>query len=345
MLPVKANAYGHGLLEVANVSSKHGVDWFGVDSVEEAELLRRNRINSPLLILGYIRLAQLSRAVHLNETRIGVYNKETIKKLGGLRKKILIHLKLETGTARQGVAPEKVMEFLHLIKKYPLIKIEGLYTHFANIEDTNNHQFALKQLSVFNYVVKQLENSGLKINYKHTACSAATILYKKTHFNLVRPGVGVYGLWSSPVTLLAARKVKQQINLKPVLSWKTVIAQIKEVKKNESVGYGRAEKVLRDSRVAIIPVGYFDGFDRGLSCLGHILIKGQRAKVIGRVCMNMFMVDVTDIKNLELEDEVVLLGGQGREEIKADEIAEKLGTINYEVVSRINPQIKRVVIR
>ena len=240
MLPVKANAYGHGLLEVANVSSKHGVDWFGVDSVEEAELLRRNRINSPLLILGYIRLAQLSRAVHLNETRIGVYNKETIKKLGGLRKKILIHLKLETGTARQGVAPEKVMEFLHLIKKYPLIKIEGLYTHFANIEDTNNHQFALKQLSVFNYVVKQLENSGLKINYKHTACSAATILYKKTHFNLVRPGVGVYGLWSSPVTLLAARKVKQQINLKPVLSWKTVIAQIKEVKKNESVGYGRA---------------------------------------------------------------------------------------------------------
>ena len=345
LVSIKANAYGHGLVEVAKLAASNGADWFGVNSLAEAKILRDNKITKPILILGYIQLKQLQILSKLKNISLVVYNEATIKKLGQINSIFKIHLKLETGTNRQGINPDNILDFITLIKKYGNIKIEGFYTHFANIEDTLKHSYALSQLKIFNKTVELLKKRKIKIPIIHAACSAATILHKETHFDLVRPGISVYGLWSSPETQLSAKRKKKSINIKPVLSWKSIVAQVKEVKKDSSIGYGCAEKVFRDSKIAVIPVGYWDGFDRGLSNIGNVIIKNQRVKVMGRVCMNMFMVDVTDIKNVMPEDEVVLLGRQGQEEVTAEEIAQKLGTINYEFITRINPLISRKVVR
>jgi len=345
LVPVKANAYGHGLIEVSNIISLNKVDFLGVNSLEEAELIRKNKIYTSILILGYIRLTELYRLEKLSNVSLAVYNKETVKKLGQLKKKVKIHLKLETGTNRQGILPEDLLDFIRLVNKHKNLIIEGLYTHFANIEDTLVHGYAFNQLELFKKCLKKLSGKGINIPFVHVACSAAAILYKQTHFNLIRPGISIYGLWSSNETRLIAEKQKKLLKLKPVLAWKSVIAQIKTVKKGCPIGYGCSENVYRDSLIAVIPVGYWDGFDRGLSSIGNVIIRGQKAKVMGRVCMNMFMVDVTDISKVKLEDEVVLIGRQGREEITANEMANKINTINYEVITRINPLIKRLIVK
>ena len=345
LVAVKSNAYGHGLVEVSGIAEKNKVDFLGVNSIEEAEVLRRNKIKVPILVLGYIRLSELKRVENLTNISLAVYNKETIKKLGQLNKKIKVHIKLETGTARQGVLPENLLDFIEFIKKRNNIIIEGLYTHFANIEDTLEHQFAFNQLEKFNQAVQLLKDDKIEIPIIHSACSAATILYKQTHFDMVRSGISIYGLWSSNETRLTAERNRKSLKLKPVLTWKSIITQIKTVKKGLPIGYGCTERVYRDSQIAIIPVGYWDGFDRGLSSIGNVIINNQRAKVMGRVCMNMFMVDVTDIPEAKLEDEVILIGKHGREEITTNEFAKKLNTINYEVVTRINPEINRIIVK
>ncbi|MCX6784646.1 MAG: alanine racemase [Candidatus Komeilibacteria bacterium] len=342
LIPIKANAYGHGLVEIAKIAAKNGADFFGVNSIQEANILRHNKITKPVLVMGYTLLKDLPLAVKLTVSLI-VYNEQTIRALGRLNKPINIHVKLETGTNRQGIMPDKLLNFVKLIKKYPKIKLEGLYTHFANIEDTTNHTFAFKQLATFNQAVADLEKNNIHIPLKHTACSAAAILFPETYFDLVRPGISTYGLWSSKETRLSAGSLRRKINLKPVLAWKSVIAQIKEIKTGECVGYGCTEKTARNTKLAIIPVGYWDGYDRGLHH-AQVIIHGQRARIFGRVCMNMMMVDVTDIKNIAIEDEVVLLGQQGRESITAEELADQINTINYELVTRINPTLPRIII-
>ncbi len=344
---VKANAYGHGLTEVAGVISDQ-VDWFGVDSLAEALKLRETGIKKPILILGYTELADLREAVK-NSISLTVYNKETVEKLGKIpihnpNLNPNVHIKIETGTSRQGVKEGEILDFVEIIKKYPSIQIEGLSTHFANIEDTTDSSFAMEQLATFLRVASTLEKNGVAVLLKHTACSAATILFPETHFNMVRLGISMYGLWSSKETKAVAKNKNVNLNLKPVLTWKTIVAQLKTVKSGTFIGYGLTERVSRDSKIAVLPVGYWDGYDRKLSSIGNVLIRGKRCKVLGRVCMNMIIVDVTDLKKVNLEDEVVLLGRQGKEEITADELAQKVGTINYEVVTRINPLIARIII-
>lgn len=344
LLPVKANAYGHGLLEIAKLAIQFGVDWLGVNSLDEAEALFKHGHKTPILILGYVPLNQLVKLKNHRDVRLCLYNLETVKKLGKLKFPIKVHLKLETGTNRQGIEPKDILSFIKQTQKFPNIQIEGLYTHFANIEDTLNHGFAFEQLKIFQNTIKLLAGQGINIPFIHAACSAAAILYPETHFNLVRPGIGLYGLWSSRETQLTSKNRQKNITLLPVLSWKSIIAQLKWIKSGATVGYGRAEKVFRPTKIAVIPVGYFDGYDRGLSGIGNVLVKGQRVKIMGRICMNMMMADVTDIKNVKLEDEVVLIGKQGAEAITAEEIANKLNTINYEVVTRINPLIPRIIV-
>lgn len=347
LVVVKANAYGHGIKEVARVISQKA-DWFGVNNLEEAKTLKDAGVLKPILILGYTPLSQLPEVVK-NNFRLVAYNRQTIDGLGKIltrskQKTVNIHLKLETGTNRQGIGSEEIVDFIKLVKCYPSIGIEGLYTHFADIEDSQNLEFAEKQLNKFKDVMVQLEKEEISIPLKHTTCTAATILLKDSHFNLVRLGIGLYGLWPSEKIRICARRLGLKINLKPVLTWKTRVAQIKKVKKRERVGYGGTFTTRRASLIVVLPVGYFDGYDRKLSNCGEVLISGKRASVTGRVCMNMMMVDVTRIKNVDLEEEVVLLGRQGREEITADEIAQKIGTINYEVVSRINPLPPRLIV-
>lgn len=345
---VKSNAYGHGILEVSNLLLSFGVDWLGVNSLEEGKLLRKNGIKAPVLILGYVPLNQLKEVVEY-DLRVVVYNLETLRILGEIsdraKKEVFLHIKLETGTHRQGIYPEKVIEFIDEIKKFRFLRLEGISTHFANIEDTTDHSYAEHQLGIFKKCVEILEGNGVKIPIKHTACTAATILFPETYFDMVRVGIGLYGLWPSRETLLSSMiNGNPPVELKPVLTWKTRIAQIKDVKKGSFIGYGCTYKTGRDSKIAVLPIGYNEGYDRKLSNISYVLIKGHRAPVRGRVAMNMIMVDVTDIEDVKLEDEVVLIGSQGKERISPEYLATLCGTINYEIVTRINPLIPRIIV-
>jgi len=343
---VKANAYGHGLAEVAGVVSDK-VDWFGVDSLVEAIKLREIGIKKPILVLGYTELKDLKEAVK-NNISLTVYNKETIERLGkipihnpNLNPKI--HLKIETGTSRQGVPENEILDFVKFVKKYPSIEIRGLSTHYANIEDTTDSGFAMEQLAAFRRVSEILKKEGVVAPLRHTACSAATILFPETRFDMVRLGISMYGLWSSKETKAVAKNKGVDLDLKPAMAWKTIVAQIKNLPAGTPIGYGLTERTSRDSKIAILPIGYFDGYDRKLSSVGNVLIHNKRCKVLGRVCMDMVIVDATDLPKIELQDEVVLLGRQGREEVSAEELAQKIGTINYEVVTRINPLMPRII--
>ena len=397
MAVVKANAYGHGIAACAKILAQSAnpkiqkpkpkiLDlWFGVDSISEALELKKAGIEAPILVLGYIPLARIKETVE-NNFRIVVYNEDAIRILGriGQNKKakiknkkrkpknIKIHLKIETGANRQGIKIEYLPEFVKLIKKYPEINVEGVYSHFADTENPRS-KFYKKQLDVFYKAVEILNQNGIHPEIRHIASTAATILYPETRLDMVRVGLGIYGLSPFPKLQITNHKsqtknklqntnYKIKINLMPALTWNTRIAQIKNVKKGQAVGYGLSERVKKDSVIAVLPVGYWDGYDRGLSNIGEVLIRGKRCRVLGRVCMNMMMIDITKSQNTNhksqtkhksqntnynqlLEEEVVLIGKQGGEEITADEIAKKIGTINYEVVTRINPLITRIMQR
>ncbi|MFA6437375.1 MAG: alanine racemase [Candidatus Paceibacterota bacterium] len=340
MVVVKSNAYGHGTIEMSKLVVSKGVDWLGVDSLEEASLIRESGIKTPILVLGYILKENLKKAVE-NDISVVVYNKETLAELSKLKKPAKIHIKVETGTMRQGVLLEDLEEFIRCAKKSLNIIVEGIYTHFANIEDTTDHSFAKEQLRKFSQALQIAKDLKIK-PLAHTACSAALILFPETHFDMVRFGISMYGYWSSPQTLVSSKENKKSILLKPALSWKSVIAQIKNVKSDTPVGYGLMEKTNQDTKIAIVPVGYWDGYDRKLSSVGNVLIGGKRCKIIGRICMNMLMVDINHLPDVKVEDEVVLIGHQGEENIAVEELAQKIGTINYEIISRINPLIPRI---
>lgn len=343
---IKANAYGHDIKTVSGLIYPK-IDLFAVDSIYEALKIRRNGIKKPIIVLGYTLLKDINLAID-NDISFVCYNKETVKKIIdlGLNKIAKVHIKIETGTNRQGVSINEAIKLAKEISKFKnKITIEGIYTHFANIEDTINPDFAMLQLKKFNEAKEVFENKIGKIDYYHCAASAGTILYPSTHFNLIRLGISLYGIWpSKEVKIVNLRKTKGSLELKPVLSWKSIVAQIKYIDKGETVSYGRTWTAAKKTKIAIIPVGYFDGFDRKLSNLGRVLINGKFAQVVGRIAMNMFMVDVTHIKEIKVEDEVVLIGEQKGNVISADEIADKLGTISYEVICRINPLIPRIVI-
>lgn len=344
---VKANAYGHGLIETAKIFLESGANWLSVNSLYEARALRDAGITAPIYVLGYIALSDLEEVLNL-DLRIVVYNKETVSRLGEIAdksgKKVKIHIKIETGNNRQGVIKEEIVDFVQHVLRFKNLEIEGLSTHFANIEDTKDHSYAESQLAKFNEIAAMVENLGIKIPLKHSANSAATLLFPETHFDMVRPGIATYGMWPSDETFLSfSSERKMEISLSPALSWKTKIAQIKSVPEGEFIGYGCTHKTTRNSKIAILPIGYYDGYDRGISN-AHVLIHGKRAALRGRVCMNIIMVDVTDIPEASLEDEVVLLGRDGNEVISAEQFAKWLGTINYEVTTRINDRIPRIYV-
>jgi alanine racemase len=347
---IKSNAYGHDIRQTAELAVKHGANSFCVHSLEEALSLRNWGFQQNILIMGPVLLQNLEEVI-LNDFRLVVYNPETIERLEKvttkLNKNIRIHLKLETGTYRQGIDPEDLSSFLEQLERSPQIKLEGAYTHFANIEDTTNHDYAFHQLDLYKKMVQQIEKAGFGKLIHHTACSAAILLFPETYFDMVRLGISQYGLWPSRETFVSY-KIRFTQNgedvLSPVLSWKTRIAQVKKVRAGERIGYGGTYQTTRESRIAVLPIGYADGYDRGLSNQAYVLIHGKRAPIRGRICMNLFMVDITDILEAGLEDEVVLLGRQNKEVISADLLASLCGTINYELVTRINWQIPRIVV-
>jgi alanine racemase len=346
MAVVKSNAYGHGTAETVKALAKAPVDWFGVDSLREAEAVRAAGSKRPVLILGYTPLGDLKRAVR-QKFSLTAYNPETLAalaKVGTASAPAQVHLKLETGTSRQGIVEDDVPAIARAVRGKKGIAVEGVSTHYANIEDTTDPAYAMRQLGKFRELTGALAALGVRPRETHTACSAAALLYPDTHFTMVRAGIALYGLWPSKETRVSATNEGADVTLRPALTWKTVIAQVKPIPEGTGVSYGLTEKVTRDSKVAVIPVGYWDGFDRKLSSVGRVLVRGRRAKVLGRVCMNMCVVDVTDVPGVRTEDEVTIIGAQGKETIAAEDVAAAVGTINYEIVTRINPTLPRVLV-
>jgi len=344
---VKANAYGHGVRQM--VPLFRSADWFAVNSLEEGIELREIGEKRPVLILGHVPLAELGEAVGHN-LDLTVYNRETLEALAGLKLKnpdpARLHLKVETGTGRQGVLPDQIRGFVEQLQSVPGAKLVGVSTHFANIEDTLNHDYAQSQLDKFQQALGVLGDLKVKPQYIHTAATAGAILFDKTHFNLVRAGIGIYGLWPSRETYLSTLLGHRPVpDLRPVLTWKTRIVQIKELPEGSYIGYGCTYRATRPIRVGVLPVGYADGYDRKLGNTAYVLIRGKRAPVIGRVCMNLTMVDISDIPQASLEEEVVLLGRDGEERISAETMAEWADTINYELVTRISPFLPRKLVK
>ncbi len=344
MAIVKANAYGHGLDAVVPIVAERA-DWLGVNCVDEALAITRLGVQKPVAILGHTSLDRIEHVVR-NEYRQVLYRPDVAETLSHwaarLNTTAKVHLKIETGTNRQGITLSELEGFVGVVRKLPALEIEGAYTHFANIEDTLDPSFAQSQLNRFKDALATIERAGIRLTHIHASASAGALLFTEMDFTMVRVGIAAYGIWPSRETQLAARERGRLISLAPVLTWKTRVVQVKNINAGDYVGYGLMYQARRPMQVGIVPIGYYDGYDRKLSNSGRTLIQGQPAPVVGRIAMNMTMLDVTDI-GAKLDDDVVLLGHQGNAEIRAEELAEKIGSIPYEVLSRINPLIPRIV--
>jgi len=347
---VKANAYGHGVEPIVSMALDAGVNSFAVHSLDEAAVLRSWGVSRDILILGYTPKSRLGEVVALGLGQV-VYDRDSLAELNRQaahqQRRARVHVKVETGTYRQGLEGAELHAFLGALADCSHCVPEGIYTHFANIEDTTRHDYALSQMTLFEDALETARSLGLSFSKVHSACSAASLLFSRTYGSMVRLGISQYGLWPSKETLLSflmEHGREEADGLHPVLTWKCRVSQVKTVAAGRRVGYGGTYLTTRETKIAVLPVGYSDGYDRHLSNRGHVLIQGRRAPVRGRICMNLFMVDVTDIPGVQPEEEVVLLGGQGNDAVTADELAEMVGSINYEVVARIRPGIPRVVV-
>jgi len=334
---VKSNAYGHGLVETAKLFLKYGVNWLGVDNIEEAVILRKAKVTAPILVLGYTPVALFSLAAK-HKIKLTLYGDEIFKQVSKFKKLIDFHLKIDTGMSRQGVLVSDLTQYLSVLKNHSEVKLEGVFTHFANADNLSDPSYPRQQLANFHRALEIIKKIGLTPKIVHAAATTGLFALPEAMFDMVRVGVAFYGLWPSQ----DFQNRFSSFNLTPALAWKTRIVQIKKIPKNTPVGYGITEKVKKDSTVALLPIGYYDGYFRSLSSVGEVLVSGQRCKVLGRISMNLTVVDINKASGARVGDEAVLIGQMGDEQITAEEIAEKLGTISYEVVARINPLLPRV---
>jgi alanine racemase len=338
---VKSNAYGHGLMLFAKLMQKFGVDGFCVDSLVEGIRLREEGIKKPILVLGPT-LPSLYGEAAKNKITVSVSNFDALKSLAGTRQIPEFHLKIDTGMHRQGFYVDDLGKVIRLITDNLKLKtkLTGIFTHFASAKDINYPTHTENQFKKFEKAEELLEKSGFKNLVKHCAATGATLINPKYHMNAVRVGIGLYGLWPSKEleTQLGAK-----IKLKPILSWHAAVSEVKKLKPGDYVGYDLAERVLHDTKMAVIPIGYWHGFPRALSHVGEAIVSGRRARVLGRVSMDLVTLNVNGVK-CETGTEVVLIGRGGNEEILAAEIAQKSGTIHYEFLARLNPLIERILI-
>ena len=355
---VKADAYGHGLALCARAFLAAGADWLIVNSALEAVALRAVAPAASIYICGPVFPEQADLVVAA-DARVVVYDPELVTALAAsgraAGRAVPVHVKVETGNHRQGLAPREALTLGLLVDALDGVRLEGLATHYADIEDTTDHGFARGQLDDFRRAAAAFRDAGLALPMVHCANSAATILWPETHCDLARVGIAAYGLWPSRETFATALQVHAQAlaagaqgpghfvpELVPALSWRTRIAQLKTVPAGAYVGYGRTFRTTSATRIAVLPVGYHEGYDRRLSNLAHVLVGGVRAPIRGRVCMNMAMIDASDAPAARRGAVVTLLGAEGDERVTAEHLAGWMGTINYEVVSRIHPQVPRL---
>ncbi len=344
---VKGNAYGHGLSEVVRLLDQEHVKRFAVDSIEEAVHVRTILPQAEILTLGFIPDERLDDIISHGLQPV-LYDLDQIRLLNeaagkaGLRANI--HVKVETGLARQGVFPDDLPRFVEAIQKAQHLDCIGLCTHFSCAEDLSRREDTQKQTRVFYETVGSVAPMLPNLRYVHAACSAAILCHPESHGTAVRAGIALYGLWPSEDVESDARSHHLSLNLHPVLSWRSRVAQVKDYPAGTPIGYGGTEMLNRPTRVAIIPVGYSDGFDRRLSHQSDVLIRGHRCKVLGTVCMNMMMVDTSRVPSLERGDRVTLIGQDGAQNISAGELAKKMGTIHWEVFTRISSHLPRLIV-
>ncbi len=340
LVSLKADAYGHGALKVARTVLHNGATMLGVATLSEATPLREGGIAAPILVFGYVPLWQMREAVRQDVT-VTLYASESAQALSraalALGKTVKVHVKVDTGMGRLGIREEQLDDIVKLVrevKKLPGLKLEGLYTHFA-MADVTDKTYSKQQLDRFYHLLRILNGQGLRPPIVHAANSAATLSFPEAHFDMVRPGIAIYGL--DPST-----EVRVPESFRPALSFKTLVAQVKMVPEGECISYGCTYTTERPTRIAVLPVGYADGFRRSPRNWGSVLVHGQEAPILGRVCMDQCMIDVTHIPQTRMGDEVVLIGRQGEATLTAEQVAERLGTINYEVVAEILARVPRV---
>ena len=340
MAVIKADGYGHGAAVIGNFL-KEKVDYFGVATIEEAIELRKNNIDIPILILGYTSYKQYEDLIKYDITQT-VYNLEMIEKLEECAARFnhiaKIHLALETGMNRIGFEPnERSIENIKKIMKMDNIFVEGMFTHFS-CADERDKSYAKIQMKKYVEFIGKLENNNINIPIKHMCNSAGIMEFDNHRFEMVRSGIITYGLYPSDEVNKSALK------LKSALEWKAHVINISEVSEGCGVSYGKTYVTKGNTRIATISVGYADGYMRGLSSKGKVLIHGQYAPIIGRICMDQMMVDITHLENVQIEDEVTLVGTDRENKITAEELAEMAGSFNYEFVCGIGKRVTRTYI-
>lgn len=337
LISVKADAYGHGVSAVSRSALSAGADWLGVSHVKEALELRAFFPQVPILILSSGMMGH-TRLIVRNDLTPVVCSLEIARDLAqealSEGKKVNIHVIIDTGMGRIGVWHENILPFLERVSRIKGLKLEGLCSHFATADDSDL-SFARQQLKWFLTVIKKTKEKGVDIPIKHIANSGALITLKKSWLDMVRPGIMLYGIYPAP-------HFRKMIDLKPVLSLKTQVAFLKTVTSGRTISYGKTYKVPKTTKIATLPIGYGDGFSRSHSNQGEVLIRGKRAPIVGIVTMDQIMVDVGQIPGVSVGDEAVLIGEQNGERISAEEIAERIGTISYEVLSQLGKRVSRV---
>ena len=336
MAVVKANGYGHGATAVAKAALEAGADWLGVATVEEGVDLRRNGITAPIMVMGYVAPGQAD-TVLMYDLRVALFDMDLARALNQwarpMMRKAKVHLKVDTGMGRVGLRPGHLTPLAVQLAELPNVEVEGVFTHLA-VADEPGNEFTAQQIGQFEEALAELAEAGIRPEIRHAANSAGLMLHRSSHYDLVRAGIALYGLPPAPDVVWPAR-------LTPALSWKSRIAMLKWVEPGTSISYGRTYRSSGREQIASLPVGYADGYSRLLSNRGSVLVHGQRCPVVGRVCMDQILVRLPDDMAAKVGDEVVLIGRQGSDEVSATEMAQVIGTINYEVVCGISERVPR----
>ena len=353
MAVVKANAYGHGLKEVARKALQNGAAALGVARIDEGIQLRKAGLDAPVLIFGHTppTLAHNLVEFDLTQTVFSYKTAEPLSRTGiDCGKKIKVHLKVDTGMGRLGLLPDRArssspgsqingpaMSEVESIARLPNLELEGIYTHFATA-DISDKSYAQKQFKMFMDFLDRLRRAGLEIPLKHAANSGAIIDMPETHLDMVRAGISIYGLYPSDEVH------KSRLSLRPAMELKAPIVHLKKVPAGFKISYSSTHETEKPTTIATVPIGYADGLNRLLSSRGHMLVRGHKAPIVGRICMDHTMLDVGHIPEIDLADEVIIFGKQGELSITVDEIASTINTINYEIVSTIMDRVPRIYI-
>jgi alanine racemase len=348
MAVIKADAYGHGVIPCAKAAVESGVDYLGVGIIEEGIELRENGITEPILILGSIFPDEVADLVRYDLATIlctpllaQALSKEAEKQ----GKTVNVHIKVDTGMNRLGVLPENLLPLIKTISNLPTLKLEALSTHFSSADDEDT-SITTQQIELFQKTLSELQKAGVAIpTLTHLANTSALFRFPESRSKMIRPGLILYGALPSPVLNSVVQKVCQKENLKnfqPVMQWKSKIILLKPVQKGLPLSYSRKHFTQKDSLIATLPIGYADGLHRNLSNNMDVLIKGKRAPQVGTICMDMILIDVTEVPDVQMGDEVAIFGKQGEEEISVEELAKKSNTIPYEILCNVGKRVPRV---